>query len=54
MPIVPLKVLNYNGILATQVYSTLDYAARKINVAKFVSKKVEVLVVTDVAVSLYM
>ena len=36
-------------IPATAVYSQLDPAARKINVAKFASHKVRVLVVTDLA-----
>jgi ATP-dependent RNA helicase DDX54/DBP10 len=38
--------------MATYIYSSLDQTARKINVAKFVNKKVMVMIVTDVAVSL--
>ena len=34
----------------TYIYSSLDQTARKINVAKFVSKKVSVVLVTDIAV----
>ncbi|XP_059620177.1 ATP-dependent RNA helicase DDX54 [Phlebotomus argentipes] len=37
------------GITSTFVYSNLDPSARKINTAKFQSKKASVLVVTDVA-----
>ncbi|KAH8315761.1 hypothetical protein KR067_000904 [Drosophila pandora] len=42
-------ILTGAGISNTSVYSSLDPAARKINTAKFVSKKVSVLIVTDVA-----
>lgn len=35
----------------TYIYSSLDQTARKINVAKFVSKKTRIMLVTDVAVS---
>ncbi|EDV95506.1 GH15746 [Drosophila grimshawi] len=42
-------ILSQSGISNTSVYSSLDAAARKINTAKFASKKVSVLVVTDVA-----
>ena len=45
------QLLHEAGVMATYIYSSLDQAARKINVAKFVSKKVMVMVVTDVAVS---
>ena len=46
-----LQLLHEAGVMATYVYSSLDQTARKINVAKFVNKKVMVMVVTDVAVS---
>ncbi|XP_075159808.1 ATP-dependent RNA helicase DDX54 [Haematobia irritans] len=42
-------ILTGCGISNTSVYSSLDPSARKINTAKFVSKKVSVLIVTDVA-----
>ena len=42
-------LLDKSRISNTVVYSDLDPSARKINVAKFVSKKVQVLIVTDVA-----
>ncbi|XP_046868182.1 ATP-dependent RNA helicase DDX54 isoform X1 [Drosophila willistoni] len=42
-------ILTQSNISNTSVYSSLDPAARKINTAKFVSKKVSVLIVTDVA-----
>lgn len=42
-------VLTQCGITNTAVYSSLDPSARKINTAKFVHKKVSVLIVTDVA-----
>ncbi|KAM7354898.1 ATP-dependent RNA helicase DDX54 [Cochliomyia hominivorax] len=42
-------ILTESGISNTSVYSSLDPSARKINTAKFVSKKVSVLIVTDVA-----
>ncbi|KAK9505142.1 hypothetical protein O3M35_009264 [Rhynocoris fuscipes] len=42
-------LLDKSGIQNTYVYSDLDPSARKINVAKFQSKVVSVLVVTDVA-----
>ncbi|XP_034655882.1 ATP-dependent RNA helicase DDX54 isoform X1 [Drosophila subobscura] len=42
-------ILGEAGISNTSVYSSLDPAARKINTAKFVNKKVSVLIVTDVA-----
>lgn len=42
-------VLTQCGISNTAVYSSLDPSARKINTAKFVHKKVSVLIVTDVA-----
>jgi ATP-dependent RNA helicase DDX54/DBP10 len=37
------------GIESTFIYSHLDSTARKINAAKFASKKVRVLLVTDLA-----
>eukprot|EP00088_Acartia_fossae_P008716 TRINITY_DN1417_c0_g1_i8.p1 TRINITY_DN1417_c0_g1~~TRINITY_DN1417_c0_g1_i8.p1 ORF type:complete len:778 (-),score=244.97 TRINITY_DN1417_c0_g1_i8:52-2385(-) len=42
-------LLELANIPATFIYSNLDPAARKINVAKFASKKVNVMVVTDIA-----
>ncbi|KAM8710970.1 hypothetical protein ACLKA7_017583 [Drosophila subpalustris] len=42
-------ILTTAGISNTSVYSSLDASARKINTAKFASKKVSVLIVTDVA-----
>ncbi|KAH8416322.1 hypothetical protein KR222_008275, partial [Zaprionus bogoriensis] len=42
-------ILTGAGISNTSVYSSLDASARKINTAKFASKKVSVLIVTDVA-----
>ncbi|KAH8365925.1 hypothetical protein KR093_007392, partial [Drosophila rubida] len=42
-------ILTGAGISNTSVYSSLDPSARKINTAKFASKKVSVLIVTDVA-----
>ena len=42
-------MLSYAGIDSTYIYSYLDTAARKINVAKFQHKKVKVLIVTDLA-----
>ncbi|KAK3910911.1 ATP-dependent RNA helicase DDX54 [Frankliniella fusca] len=42
-------LLNNSGISNTCVYSNLDPSARKINVAKFASRKVQALIVTDVA-----
>ncbi|XP_017066380.1 ATP-dependent RNA helicase DDX54 [Drosophila eugracilis] len=42
-------ILTEAGISNSSVYSSLDPAARKINTAKFVNKKVSVLIVTDVA-----
>ncbi|XP_064535609.1 ATP-dependent RNA helicase DDX54 [Drosophila montana] len=42
-------ILTQAGISNTSVYSSLDPSARKINTAKFASKKVSVLIVTDVA-----
>uniref|UniRef100_A0A1I8NL41 RNA helicase n=1 Tax=Musca domestica TaxID=7370 RepID=A0A1I8NL41_MUSDO len=42
-------ILTGCGITNTSVYSSLDPSARKINTAKFVNKKVSVLIVTDVA-----
>lgn len=42
-------VLKENGISSTYIYSDLDPSARKINVAKFHTGQVKVLVVTDVA-----
>ncbi len=42
-------LLELAGIPATYIYSSLDPAARKINAAKFAAKKVNVMVVTDLA-----
>ncbi|XP_058463361.1 ATP-dependent RNA helicase DDX54 [Malaya genurostris] len=42
-------ILTKAGIANTHVYSGLDASARKINTAKFTMKKVNVLVVTDIA-----
>ncbi|XP_073992656.1 ATP-dependent RNA helicase DDX54 [Rhodnius prolixus] len=42
-------LLNKCGITNSYVYSDLDPSARKINVAKFQSKVVSVLIVTDIA-----
>ncbi|KAL9704536.1 hypothetical protein quinque_008054 [Culex quinquefasciatus] len=42
-------LLTKSGIPCTHVYSGLDASARKINTAKFTMKKVNVLVVTDIA-----
>lgn len=44
-----LQILDKAGISNTYIYSNLDPSARKINAAKFQKKKVNVLVVTDVA-----
>lgn len=43
------QLLNHSGISNACVYSNLDPSARKINVAKFASRKVQALIVTDVA-----
>lgn len=43
------QILSYAGIESTYIYSSLDPAARKINIAKFQHKKVKVLIVTDLA-----
>lgn len=43
------QVLDKVGISNTYLYSDLDPSARKINSAKFSSKKVKILIVTDVA-----
>merc|ERR1719295_581479 len=42
-------LMDLANISATYIYSNLDPAARKINAAKFSSKKLSVMVVTDVA-----
>jgi len=42
-------LLELSNIPATYIYSNLDPAARKINAAKFAAKKVNVMVVTDIA-----
>ena len=42
-------LLELAGIAATYIYSSLDPAARKINAAKFATKRVNVMVVTDLA-----
>ena len=47
------QLLDQAGISCTNIYSSLDQTARKINVAKFVNKKVMTLLVTDVAVGTY-
>ncbi|XP_068736507.1 ATP-dependent RNA helicase DDX54-like isoform X2 [Montipora capricornis] len=43
------ELLDLAGIQSSFVYSTLDQAARKINIGKFQHKKTDVMVVTDVA-----
>ncbi|XP_020611242.1 ATP-dependent RNA helicase DDX54-like [Orbicella faveolata] len=43
------ELLEVAGIESSFVYSTLDQAARKINIGKFQHKKTNVMVVTDVA-----
>lgn len=43
------SLLTSSGISNTSIYSSLDPSARKINTAKFVHKKVSVLIVTDIA-----
>lgn len=43
------KLLQVSGIRSTYLYSDLDPSARKINAAKFQMRKVQVLIVTDVA-----
>ncbi|XP_022189582.2 ATP-dependent RNA helicase DDX54 [Nilaparvata lugens] len=43
------KMLQLAGITSTYIYSNLDPTARKINAAKFQTRKVKTLVVTDVA-----
>ena len=45
------QLLSKTGFEASYIYSSLDPAARKINAAKFTTKKVNILIVTDVAVS---
>ncbi|XP_054930495.1 ATP-dependent RNA helicase DDX54 [Dermacentor andersoni] len=42
-------ILEQAGVSCTYVYSTLDQAARRINVSKFRAKQVPVMLVTDVA-----
>jgi len=49
-----LQVLEAAGVATTYIYSSLDQTARKINAAKFVSKKIKILLVTDVAVSRFL
>ena len=44
-----VTVLESEGIACSSVYGTMDFAARKLNIGKFRSRKTEVLVVTDVA-----
>ena len=44
-----VELLNSIDIPCAHIYSSLDQAARKINAAKFFMKKVNVLLVTDVA-----
>lgn len=43
------KILQLGGISAETVYGAMDQTARKANLAKFVARKCQVLVVTDVA-----
>ncbi|XP_067406369.1 ATP-dependent RNA helicase DDX54 isoform X2 [Emydura macquarii macquarii] len=43
------ELLTAQGVNCTHIYSSLDQAARKINIAKFVHGKCAVLLVTDVA-----
>lgn len=42
-------VLNRSGVPCTQIYGDMDPAARKINIGKFRTFQVPVLVVTDLA-----
>lgn len=44
-----MQLLDKLGITNTYIYSNLDPSARKIHAAKFTQKKVDVLIVTDVA-----
>ena len=44
-----VEILDRAEVTSTHVYSSLDPEARKINVDKFRSKKVKVMIVTDVA-----
>lgn len=44
-----IELLNGIDIPCTHIFSSLDQTARKINAAKFYSKKVNVLLVTDIA-----
>lgn len=44
-----VELLNAIDIPCSHIYSSLDQAARKINAAKFYTKKVNVLLVTDIA-----
>ena len=46
---ISLQLLQKAGISCCCVYSSLDPAARKINVAKFTHKKCSVMLVTDLA-----
>ncbi|KAB7505285.1 ATP-dependent RNA helicase DDX54, partial [Armadillidium nasatum] len=43
------ELLTMIGFSASYVYSSLDASARKINIAKFRAKKVNLLIVTDIA-----
>ncbi|CAM4657464.1 unnamed protein product [Lepidochelys olivacea] len=43
------ELLTAQGVNCTHIYSSLDQAARKINIAKFVHGQCAVLIVTDVA-----
>lgn len=43
------EILTRAGIPSTHVYSALDAEARKLNIAQFSSKKVKVMIVTDLA-----
>ncbi|XP_067142208.1 ATP-dependent RNA helicase DDX54 [Centruroides vittatus] len=42
-------ILEKANILCTYVYSSLDQTARKINIAQFRSRKISILIVTDIA-----
>ena len=44
-----VELLNSINVPCSHIYSSLDQAARKINAAKFYTKKVNVLLVTDIA-----
>ena len=44
-----VELLNSIDVPCSHIYSSLDQAARKINAAKFYTKKVNILLVTDIA-----